>query len=104
MDFIHKGGFYMREYQYCCVHPKSIDELNYIIDNEREITYNTLRKNVDSDSFKEVKELLGYNKQLFLDCGLTLQNDYAVSFHKSKLPDGRRVYYIRHSAIEYIFY
>jgi len=94
----------MREYQYCCVNAPDIDELNYIIDNNRDITYNTLRKNVDTESFNDVKKSLGYNRQLFLDCGITLQNDYTVSFHKSKLPDGRKVYYICHSAIEYIFY
>lgn len=91
-------------YQYCCVSPKSITELNYIIDNSREITYETLRKRVDPESFKEVKEMLGYNRQLQRDCGITLKSDWGVSFYKSKMLKGKPVYYICHSAIEYIFY
>ena len=95
---------YKKTYQYCCVSPKNLTELNYIIDNSKKITYKTLRNNVNSESFKEVKEMLGYNRQLWHDCGITLKSDWAVSFYKSKTPKGKLVYYIRHSAIEYIFY
>lgn len=91
-------------YQYCCVSPISLEELDYIIDNSREITYETLRNSVDPESFKEIKEMLGYNRHLQRDCGITLKSDYAIGFYKSKTPKGQPVYYIRHSAIEYIFY
>lgn len=92
------------EYQYCCVNAPDIEELEFIIDNNREVTYETLRKNINPESFKEVKESLGYTRQLYNDCGITLKSDYAVTFHKSKTPEGKIVFYIRHSAIEYIFY
>lgn len=91
-------------FQYSCVSPKDIEELNHIIDNSREVTYKTFRKYVETESFNNIKEGLGYTKQLYNDCGLTIENDYAVSFHKSKTIEGKPVYYLRHSAIEYIFY
>lgn len=93
-----------KEYQYCCVNAPDIDELNYIIDNSREITYETFRKNVETESFNEIKEGLGYTREVQRGCNLTLKNDWAVSFHKSKTEDNKQVYYICHSAIEYIFY
>ena len=68
------------------------------------ITYATFRKHVETESFNEIKEGLGYTRQLQKDCDITLSNDYSVSFHKSKTPEGKPVYYICHSAIEYIFY
>lgn len=91
------------EYYSNCVHYPDIDELNHIIDVNKEITYKTFRSHVDTESFNEVKEGLGYTAKLKRNCNLTIQNDYAVSFHKSKTPEGKTVYFIRHSAIEYIF-
>lgn len=85
-------------YQYCCVSPNSLKELKYIIDNNSDVTYNTFIKHVDKDDMNLLKKDLGYNRDL------TLKNDWHVSYHKSKLPDGRPVYFLCHSAIEYIFY
>jgi len=90
-------------YQYNCVGCPNINELNYIIDNAKDITYQTFRRHVDTESFTLLKEQLGYTPQLARDCSLTLANDWAVSFCKSKTPKGKPVYYIRHSAIEHIF-
>lgn len=86
-----------------CVNYPDVDELNHIIDVNRDITYKTFRGHVDTESFNEVKECLGYTAELRKNCSLTLENDYAVSFHKSKTPEGKTVYYLRHSAIEYVF-
>lgn len=86
-------------FRYSCVSPRSLRELDFIIDNSREVTYQTVRKHIGSENMKELSSSLGYD-----DCDLTLEDDYAVSFHKSKLPDGSSVYYVRHSAIEYIYY
>lgn len=91
-------------YQYCCVSPNNLDELNHIIDNNRNITYETFKKHVDTESFNEIKESLGYTPQFKKDCNISISNDWSISFHKSKTPEGKDVYYLCHSAIEYIFY
>ena len=91
------------EYYSNCVHYPDIDELQYIVDVNKEITYKTFRSHVDTESFNAIKESLGYTAELGRKYNLTIQNDYAVSFHKSKTPKGEIVYYINHSAIEYIF-
>lgn len=95
----------LRKAQYFsnCVSYPDIDELNHIIDSNMVITYRTFRKHVDTKSFNELKRYLGYTEELRKNCNITIENDYSVSFHKSKTPDGTTVYYIRHSAIEYIF-
>jgi hypothetical protein len=87
-------------YRYSCVSPRSINELDYIVDNSRTITHDTFRKNVGKDNYWEIASALGYDGA----GGLSLSSDWSVSFHKSRLPDGRPVYYVAHSAIEYIFY
>ena len=61
-------------------------------DRAIEITWRTLTKHV---SRKEIDDIFG---ELYPP----LKDDYAVSFHRSKLND-KRCYYINHSAIEYIF-
>lgn len=81
-------------FQYCCVSPADLEELQYIVDNNREITYKTFISKVDKEYIKE------FNSN---SC-IPLDQDYAVSFHKSKTQKGKIVYYFRHSAIEYIFY
>lgn len=67
-----------------------------MIDNARQIKYNTFLKNVDKDSFREVAQNLGYSRQMHI------KNDWAVTFAKSKL-FGKTVYFFVWSAIEYIF-
>ena len=86
-------------YQYCCVSPKSLRELEFIIDNAREITYETFIKHVNKEDLADLKQDLGYGRH-----GLTLKNDWAVSYHKSKLPNSKPVYFLCHSCIEYVFY
>lgn len=92
------------QYRYCCVSPKSLRELNFICDNSREITAGTFKRAIGIDNYNQLSLDLGYDKQLKRDTGLSLESDFAVSFHKSKLPDNRKVYYCCHSAIEYIYY
>jgi hypothetical protein len=90
------------KYQYCCVSPSSLEELQFIIDNNSEVTYNTFIKKVDKDELNQLKSNFGYvNNSKY---GLTLKKDWYVSYHKSKLPDNRVCYYLRHSGIEYVFY
>lgn len=85
-------------YQYDCVNPRSLRELEFIIDNSEDIVYSTFVRNVNKDDLKILKERLGYSRSF------PLKNDWHVSYHKSKLPNGNSVYYMCHSYIEYIFY
>jgi len=75
-------------FQYDCVSPRSLEELEFIIAHAREITYRTFRSHVD-----EIPRLEP-----------SLKQDYAVSFYKSKLFLGKIVYFYKHSGIEYIYY
>lgn len=76
---------------------KDVPALEDMIDRAITITPRTFRKNAGSDNYQELEQLLGY------PCGdLRLANDYTVSFHRSQYKK-RRVYYVRHSSIEYVF-
>ncbi len=90
------------KYQYCCVSPKSLEELQFIIDNNREVSYSTFVKKVDKAELQQLKSNFGYANNS--RHGLTLKKDWHVSYHKSKLPDNSVCYYLRHSGIEYVFY
>jgi hypothetical protein len=87
-------------FRYSCVGCSRLRELHHIIDNSRTITHDTFRKNVGKENYWEISSALGYDGA----GGLTLSSDWSVSFHKSYLPDDRPVYYVAHSAIEYVFY
>ena len=87
-------GVFMLSYQYNCVYPKSLSELNHIIQKSREITYRTFKKYVDN----EILELMNQQR------GIRLDQDYAVMFYKSKTENNKPVYYLKESAIEHIFY
>ena len=87
------------EFQYNCVNPKSLTELEYIIDKAQEIKHDTFKKRIGIKNFNKLQAQLGYDRLDF-----KLKDDWAVSFHRSKLPNKRPVYYLRWSAIEYVFY
>jgi len=74
--------------------------LSDMIDNAITITRKTFLKYVNKLELASIAERLGY-------CwhpsqGLTMAGDWHISYHRSKL-HGRRVYYFRYSAIEYVF-
>jgi len=74
--------------------------LSDMIDNAIDINRRTFRQYVDDSELADIEESLGY-------CwhpsqGLTMAGDYHVSYHRSKL-HGKRVYYFRYSAIEFVF-
>jgi len=81
-------------YQYNCVNPESLEELEYIIENAEEIEWEEFKNNVN------LNQVSHYNNPSLPP----LEKDWAVSFYKSILPDGRVVYYYEHSHIEYIYY
>ena len=74
---------------------RSIDNM---VDNASDVTYETLIGHCDGVA--EWAKQMGYDRNS--KQGLTLKNDWAVSFHKS-MYRGRPCYYICHSSIEYIW-
>lgn len=73
---------------------KSITDM---VDSSREITCKTFFRHVDR---KEVSLMLGYSLHKLR--GLTIRDDYTISYHKSKYR-GKPCYYLVWSAIEYVF-
>lgn len=84
-----------KRFQYACVNCPDVDELNYIVDHAREITYETFRKNVEDEFVRE------WNKQHH---PFTLATDKFIKFYSSKTPDGKKAYFFVWSAIEHVFY
>lgn len=66
-----------------------------------QITRRTFLRNVDQQDEAELEKAFGYAPH-DKTSSLTMARDWAVSYHRSKL-HGKVVYYIRHSAIEYVF-
>ncbi len=89
--------------QYSCVNAPDIEELEYVIDNARKISYDVFLKNINKKEFEELIIDMGYTK-LSGGVGLHIKDDYHVSFYVSKLSNGKKVYFMDHSAIEYVFY
>ncbi len=77
-----------------------VDSLIECVENNRNITAQTFRKNVNLNDLKQLEKSLGYADHY--SQGLLLSQDYAVSYHKSKYK-GETVYYISYSMIEYVF-
>lgn len=90
-----------RKFHYlrCCVDfsQHEVEQLIQMIDDAINITYKTFFRHVN---WREVSGMFEY--ELRPENGLTLKNDFHVSYHRSKI-NGTRCYYVRHSAIEYIF-
>jgi len=73
------------------------EAISNMIEQSKSITYKTFFKRVD---WVEVSRMLGYH--LHPSHGLTIKNDYHVSYSKSKYK-GKSCYYVTWSSIEYIF-
>ena len=71
-----------------------------MIDKNINISRETFLKYVNRDDLRDLETSLSYEQHP--KRGLTMAGDYSVSYHRSKL-HGRRVYYFRQSAIEYVF-
>jgi hypothetical protein len=80
-------------------HP-NVAPLLDMVDRATDITRRTFLKHVNRDEVRAIERLLGYADHP--GRGLTMAGDHHVTYHRSVLR-GRRVYYFRHSAIEYIF-
>jgi len=88
------------KYRFCCVgaRGKNLKALNYLMDNERQVTMETFRRNVNRNQRVLLESALGYNRKL------PISRDYHVSYHKGKLPNGKPAYFLKHSAIEHVFH
>ena len=85
-------------YQTCGIN-STARAINEMVDQAREVKLATLERHcVDLDKWKEVNDYSCQNHKGFMK----LEDDYAVSFHKSKYL-GRPCYYMVHSSIEYIW-
>jgi hypothetical protein len=99
-------GWKMRNFTYwqnCTNFPTrgpQYDALVQMIDDNREITRRTFLMHADRESRQSLE--LGLSYELHPSRGMTMAADWHVSYHKSKF-NGQTVYYIRYSAIEYIF-
>jgi hypothetical protein len=71
-----------------------------MIDSAVDITRRTFRKHIDPDELADIETSMGYAHHH--SQGLTMSADWHVSYHRSNL-HGKRVYYFRWSAIEYVF-
>lgn len=92
----------MKRYKYMtsCVDLSSgeVDALGEMIQTASDVSYRTLLRHCEG--LMEWASGKGYEKHPRL--GLTLKNDWAVSYHKSTFK-GRPCYYIAWSAIEFIW-
>lgn len=81
-------------YEICCINSDAASIEN-MVDISREITLKTFLKYI---SREELYEILGgvYNKNF------PIEKDYHIHYYKSKYKS-KNCYYIKHSAIEYIF-
>ena len=83
---------------------RDVDWLLFVIDKAREITLKTFRKHVSPEDFRALQQQLGYTtSRRSKQPRLRMANDYYVSYHRSKAPDGKPAYYVQHSRIEHIF-
>jgi len=72
------------------------DGLQVMIDDGEEITFRRFRMYIDDEDFERVVSDLGYDEHM------AIEDDYHVRYYQSRL-HGERVYYIVHSAIEFVF-
>ena len=88
-------------YWTCCVDfSGDVGALIDMIDDSITITRKTFMHHVDPQDRTDLELRLGY--ELYWKRGLTCAQDYHVTYHRSKFK-GKRVYYMKHAAIEYIF-
>lgn len=88
-------------YSNCVCWPQSrVRALIDMVDKARGITHRTFIKRVDQEELRALELELGYARHWRQ--GLTMNQDWHVSYHRSTL-EGKRVYFFTHSGIEYVF-
>ena len=73
-----------------------VADLTSMIDSAMDITRRQFMKNTHTDDLRELEDALGYGSHY------TMAGDYHVSYHRGVL-SGKRVYFFKQSAIEYVF-
>lgn len=84
-------------YTTCCVN-SAAEAIHAMVDSARDVSLATIRRHCAGldEWARQMSYAVGSER------GLHLKDDWAVSFHKSHYK-GKPCYYIRHSAIEYIW-
>jgi len=84
----------------CVEWPIPVEDLNKMVSDARDISRKTFLKYVDPGEMRQIEHDLGYERDS--RHGLTMANDYHVSYHKSTLRGCPAVYFVW-SAIEHVF-
>jgi hypothetical protein len=92
-----RGGDY--RYVGNCTNQSCAPHLEDMMDQAKEVSYRTLISAVGLDRVKETFPNFDWSSR---PRGVTMRNDYAVSYYRS-IYNGSPCYYIRESGIEYIF-
>lgn len=88
-------------YETCCIH-STAEAINNMVDQARDITWETFRSHVHWTDVRRVFPYYSYGGEMFspINGELTsyyhIKDDWAVGFHKSKYK-GIPCYYIQHS-------
>ncbi|MCW4026890.1 MAG: hypothetical protein NWE76_05360 [Candidatus Bathyarchaeota archaeon] len=69
--------------------------IHYINEHAREITYKTFAKNADLEPLRDEDHPAMYR--------ISAKDNWAVSFYKSRLPNGNLIYFFDWSRMEHIF-
>lgn len=85
------------QYVTCCIH-STADAIRDMIDHERQISYKTALKRIGRNELAKVFPDYDWQRS----GGLTMKRDWHVGYYRSRYL-GRPCYFVRHSAIEYIF-
>ena len=96
------GGYAPKRYRYevDCIHVQNAESIGKMVDQGKQVTYQTFIKNV---SVNEIAEMFPYYEWgPGAKAGLRIKDDFAVSYYKSSY-EGAPCYYMEHSAIEYVF-
>jgi hypothetical protein len=91
------------KYVTCCVDCTMADltDLNEMIERNIQVSYRTLMRRVGREVLASVPMFRNYDWRL-RPHDLTMSRDWMVSYHRSWW-QGQRCYYVRWSAIEFIF-
>lgn len=84
----------------CVEWPIPVEDLNEMVSKAKDISRKTFLKYVDSEEMRQMERDLGYVRDPRQ--GLTMANDFHVSYHRSTLRGCPAVYFIW-SAIEHVF-
>jgi hypothetical protein len=86
------------QYVTCCIH-STADAIRDMIDQERQVTYQTALRHIGRDELARVFHHYDWGRK---PRSLTMRRDWHVGYFRSVYL-GRPCYFVRHSAIEYIF-